>query len=219
MNSYLRTNARGAVNGLLVATITLVFLFLGASAFAIWSYMNYDDQKTNVDAKVSVAVAEAKKDQADLDAEKFAEQEKEPNRQFVGPDDYGRLVFNYPKTWSAYIDSDTSGRGDYSAYLNPVTVPPVSNEQQFALRVTIQNRDYDEVLDTYSARVEEGALRSSSVASNGKSGTRLDGNFSEDIRGSLVIFRVRDKTITLQTDAETFKPDFDALIKTIDFNA
>ena len=219
MNSYLRMNERGAVNGLLVATITLVFLFLGASAFAIWSYMNYDDQKTNVDAKVSVAVAEAKKEQADLDAEKFMQQEKEPNRQFVGPDDYGRLVFNYPKTWSAYIESDTSGRGDYAAYLNPVTVPPVSNTQQFALRVTIQNRDYDEVLDSYSGLVEEGALRSSSVSSNGKSGTRLDGNFSDDIRGSLVVFRVRDKTITLRTDAETFKPDFDALIKTIDFNA
>lgn len=218
MNLHLRTYERGAVSGLLVSTIALIFLFLGASTFAVWSYMNYDDQKTNVDAKVDVAVAEAKKEQADELEEKFFEREKEPRREFVGPDDYGRLTFDYPKTWSAYVDSDGSNRGSYEAYLNPVTVPPVRSDQQFALRVTIENRDYDEVLATYATRVENGELRSSSVSSAGNAGTRLDGSFTDDIRGSAVLFRVRDKTITLRTDADTFKPDFDALIKTINFN-
>ena len=48
--------------------------------------------------------------------------------------------------------------------------------------------------------------------------SRFDGSFSDDIRGSAVIYKIRDKTVTLRTDAETFRPAFDELIKTITFN-
>lgn len=206
---------QGKVSGSLLAIIGLSVLVVGAGSLAIWAYLNYNEQKTNVDSKVDLAVAEGKKEQADEDETKFAEREKEPNRQFAGPDDYGRLTFDYPKTWSVYVAQES---GSYEAYLNPVTVPPVDKDQQFALRVTIEQEDYDEVIDSYAKAVEEGELRSSAMSSQGHNGTRLDGNFSDDIRGSAVIFRVRDKTITLRTDADTFRPDFDKLIKTVDFN-
>lgn len=51
-----------------------------------------------------------------------------------------------------------------------------------------------------------------------QNGTRLDGSFTEDIRGFAVIFKIRDKTVTIRSDAETFKGDFNALIQTITFN-
>ncbi|HET8884147.1 MAG TPA: hypothetical protein VFM68_01610 [Candidatus Saccharimonadales bacterium] len=218
MNTSQHKYEQGGVSGSLVAIIILGILFLVAGSAAIWAYSNYTEQKTNVDGKIELAVAEAKKEQGDIDAAKFAEREKEPNRQFVGPDDYGRLTFNYPKTWSVYIAEDVTEGGDYLAYLNPVTVPPVSDEQQFGLRVTIAQEDYDEVLKTYDDRVDEGELRSNAVSANGHTGIRFDGNFSEDIRGAAVIYKVRDKTVTLRTDADTFKPDFENIIKSIDFN-
>jgi hypothetical protein len=210
-----RKNEQGKISGSLLAIIGLSILVAGAGTLAIWAFLNYNEQKTNVDSKVELAVAEAKKAQADEDEAKFAEREKEPNRQFVGPDDYGRLVFDYPKTWSVYVARES---GPFEAYLNPVTVPPVSRDQQFALRVTIEQEEYDEVIQSYQSLVEDGKLRSSAVSSMGHNGTRLDGNFTDNIRGSAVIFRVRDKTITLRTDADTFKPDFEKIIKTIDFN-
>lgn len=213
-----RQHEQGSVSGWMIATISLIVLTLAAGAFGLWSYMNYHDQKTNVDNRVAVAVANAKKAQADQDETKFAEREKEPNRQFVGPDDYGRLTFDYPKTWSVYVDKDASQGGDFAAYLNPVSVPPVSQTARFALRVTIENRDYDTVLQSYENLVKNGDLKSSSVSANGVNGTRFDGNFTKDIRGSAVVYKIRDKTVTLRTDADTFKPDFDALIQTIKFN-
>lgn len=211
-------NEQGKISGALLAIIGLSLLVVVAGSLAIWAFLNYNEQKTNVDGKIDLAVAEAKKEQADEDEQKFAEREKEPNRQFVGPDDYGRLAFNYPKTWSVYVAKDGSSGNVYEAYLNPITVPPVSRTQQFALRVLIEQKDYDEVLRSYENLVEKGDLRSSAVSSMGHNGTRLDGNFNDDIRGSAVIFRVRDKTITLRTDADTFRPDFNKLIQTIDFN-
>ena len=81
----------------------------------------------------------------------------------MGPEDYGRLTFQYPKNWSVYVDKDVTKGGTYSAYLNPVTVPPVSSSQQYALRVTIEEKDYDKVLASYDASVKKGDLSSSSV--------------------------------------------------------
>lgn len=208
----------GAVSGSLLAIIGLTVLVLVTGGLAIWAYFSYSEQKTNVDGKVALAVAEAKKEQSDIESEKFAQREKEPNRQFAGPDDYGRLVFDYPKTWSVYVARDVSKGGTYEAYLNPITVPPVSSSQQYSLRVIIEQKDYDEVVKSYESLVKKGELRTSAANANGNNGTRLDGSFSKDIRGSAVIYKVRDKTITLRTDADTFKPDFENVIKTINFN-
>jgi len=202
----------------IIMTFVFIFTTLAAGGVAVWSYMNYVDQRDNVDSKVSVAVAEAVKEQADKDAADFLEKEKQPNRQFVGPDDYGRLSFDYPKTWSAYTAKDAAKGGTYEVYFNPGVVPVVDQQQQFALHVTIEEKDYDKVVDGYKTPVSNGALKSSSVKADEQNGTRLDGSFSKDIRGSAVIFKIRDKTVTIRTDAETFKGDFDALIKTITFN-
>lgn len=209
---------QGGISGSMIAIIGLIVLVIAAGSAAIWAYVNYNEQKTNVDGKISLAVAEAKKVQSDDDEVKFAQREKEPNRQFVGPDDYGRLTFMYPKTWSVYVAKDVSKGGNFEAYLNPVTVPPVSESQQFSLRVLIEQEDYDKVIESYKDSVEKGELKSTTTSSKGHNGTRLDGSFSKDVRGAAVIYKIRDKTLTIRTDADTFKPDFEALISTIDFN-
>jgi hypothetical protein len=214
----LRTHEQGGISGSLIAIIGLTVLVLVTGSLAIWAYLSFNEQKSNVDGKIELAVTEARKDEGDKEAEKFAEREKEPNRQFVGPDDYGRLTFDYPKTWSVYVARDVSGGGTYEAYLNPITVPPVSGTQQYALRVAIEQEDYDQVVSSYEALVKKGDLRSSATSANGNNGTRFDGNFTKDIRGSAVIYKIRDKAVTLRTDADTFKPDFENIIKTIKFN-
>jgi len=218
MTQILNTYKKGSAKVWMISTISLIVLFIAAAGLSVWLYLNYTDQKNNVDTKVDDAVSVAKKEQADADEVKFTKREKEPNREFVGPDDYGRVSFNYPKTWSVYVNKDVSKGGTYEAYLNPITVPPVSATQQFALRVIIEEKDYDKVLTTYDALVKKGDLASSSVSADGSSGTRLDGSFTKDIRGSAVIFKIRDKTLTIRTDANTFATDFNALIATIKFN-
>lgn len=213
---HIHSYDKGEVNGWMIATIGLIVVVVGAGLLAAWSFLNYQEQKTNVDSKVGEAQALAKKEQAEEDEKKFAEREKEPRRDFVGPDDYGRLTFSYAKTWSVYV-AKAEGSGDYRALLHPVVVPPDQAKQQYALRVTIADKQYSEVVASYDRLVKEGKLRSSTVSVNGENGVRLDGNFSDDIRGAAVIFKIRDKTVTLQTDADTFKPDFDTLIQTVKF--
>lgn len=215
-----RLNTRGAINGQLVAIIGLLLLVVALSGVSAWLYVQYDEQKTNVDSKIALAKAAATKEQADKDALQFEAAEKEPNREFAGPDDYGHVTFKYPKTWSVYVDSDTStGANKFEAYLNPIVVPPINTQPAlFALRVTIENIPYDRALDTYRSGIKKGDLTSTPISTNGHDGTRLDGAFNKNLRGSAVLFKIRDKTLTIQTDADTFKPDFENIIETIDFN-
>jgi hypothetical protein len=214
--NYRRDN--GAVNTWVILTSIFIFTTVAAVGVMVWALLNYFDQKNNVDSIVTSAVTDAVKEQADKDAAAFEAEEKKPNRTFSGPEDYGGVTFEYPKTWSTYVAKDASSGNTYQAYLNPVAVPPITSSQQFGLRVTIQSEDYDDVLKDYESEVEKGDLKSSVVKASGQDGTRLDGTFSKDIRGSAVIFKIRDKTLIIQTDALTFKNDFDAIVKTIKFN-
>lgn len=209
---------RGWVNGWMVAAIAGLTLFVVAGALAIWAYMAYSQQKTSVDAKVALAVAEAKREQAEADQKKFAEDFKNPRIEFVGPSEYGRVSFMYPKTWSAYVDKDGSDRGDFRAYFHPMSVPPVAGKvSRFAMRLEILNMDFDRVLGQYASQLKKGELVSSSVEYNGNAATRIEGSFTKDLRGVAVLMRVRDKTIRFSADADTFKPDFNTVMTTVKF--
>jgi len=210
---------RGVISGMMIAVIALSVLVLGLGSFGIWAYVSYSDASSDLDDKIAVAVAKAREAKGEEDEAKFAEREKQPLKVFSAPADYCGLTFQYSKKWSAYESEQITNGGDYLAYLNPDVVPPISNSQQFALRVIIEQKDYDDVTANYDGLVQKGDLKQSSTSSEGKSGMRLTGNFSKNIRGDAVIYRCRDKTITIRTDADVFKSDFETLIRTIDFNA
>lgn len=221
MASSMKTNKQdGAVSGALIATICLIVALVIISVLTIWLYVQYSDAKNNVDSKVALAVADAEKEQADKDKVYYEQLLKEPYTEFVGPDDYGRVTFKYPKTWSVYVDSDASKGGAFEAYLHPGRVPPVNPNQPFALRVVISDETTESVLKSYESEVKKGDLKTSAVSANGETGTRLDGAFSKNIRGSAVYFKVRDKTLMIQSDLSSsqFRTEFDKLIKTITFN-
>lgn len=206
-----------------VATSTLVIVALSVFALlfaglSVWAYVNYMDQKNNVDSKIGTAVTEAEKNLGDKLEADFIEREKEPLKSFTGPSDYGSLGFKYPKTWNTYVSNDGSRGNGYEAFFSPGSVPSIdSSSSRYALHVTIVNEDYEDVLADYESQVKKGDLKTSAVKAGDQDGTRLDGSFSKDIRGSAVVYKIRDKTAIVQTEADTFKPDFDALIKTISF--
>lgn len=207
---------KGYVNSWMIMAIGAFVLFLIAGGFAIWSFMEYSQTKNGVDARVQVETAKAKAEQAEIDQKKFSEEAKNPRIEFVGPSEYGRVSFMYPKTWSVYIDRDGSDRADYVAYLHPKEVPSIHNkDSRFAMRLEIINKDFNTVLKNYEQKVKKGELSSSSVEFNGIAATRIDGALSKELRGTVVLMKVNDKTIRFSTDADTFKPDFEAVLKTL----
>lgn len=203
-----------------VLIVLLAVLLIGALALLAYLYPEYLSTKKDVSTQIATAVAKAEKETSDKKEAEFAEREKEPYSRFSGPADYGELSFEFPKTWSVYVEEDASSGGDFRAYLNPSQVNPKPKEGISALRVIIKNSPYDTVLTEYNKYVENGVMTSSTIKINGETASYFKTTDKNDWQGAVVLIRIRDKTAFLQTDSELFLEDFDNIIlETTTYNA
>lgn len=208
----------------LIKTIVIVVLSLIAVTFIglfIWMTVQYNDVKNDVDGQIDIAVSEAVEENSMKMESEFAEREKEPYRDFSGPIDYGGLSFKYPKTWSVYVASDATKGGDYQAYFNPIEVNPISNETVNSLRVSIVNKSFEAVTEEYQRALDrkDSNLSVESITVAGTAANRYTGTIpNTELNGQIVIFKIRDKTVILQTDAVQFIDDFTTLLTSVSFN-
>ena len=207
----------------LVKTIVIVILSLVAVTFIglfIWIFSEYDKVQLDVNGQINEAVAIARDEQADKDEAEFLQREKYPYRTFKGPVDYGELTFEYPKTWSLYIGADASRGGNYSALFNPIEIN--SNDGIYAFRVIILDQSYDDVIKDYQKYVDKKGsdLVPELVQYNGITMMRYIGTIpGTQLYGIIVVFKIRDKTVIMQTDSMLFEGDYYTLLNTITFNA
>ena len=212
-------------NSGLIKLIAIIVLSLIAATFIglfIWMRVEYTTIQEDVQGQIDVAVAAAKDEQASKDEAEFLEREKYPYKTFAGPIDYGQLTFQYPKTWSLYIAAAATAGGDFNAYFNPIQVDAVGKDTINALRVTIRDKSFEEVTAEYQREVErkDSKLTVESITVNETQANRYTGTIpSTDLSGIIVIFKIRDKTVIMQTDNMLFKDDFDKLLGTVTFNA
>lgn len=212
-------------NSTLIETIILVVVCIIAAVaivFAVINFMQYNELKNNADSEKEIAVAEAKKDQQEIDNLKFEDQLKLPNNPFTGPSDYGSLSFEYPKTWSVYVESDGLNNSDFVSYFAPSQINPVGSEDsRYALRFYILNRQFNDVVKDYERLASDNGLSQSTFNgdNNRISGIRYEGSISDEIDGVVIVTKVNDKTAIFQTDAKVYMDDFNKLISSLRRNS
>lgn len=208
-------NQKGAINSLLISLILTVLLLFGALGFGYWAFSGRQDYKNNSDQKVAAAVSAAQTQQQATDAKQYAEEAKNPLKKFVGPSDFGGVTILYPKTWSAYV-LQNSGSNPLDAYFQPDIVTDVNNQNNvFALRVQVVQQSYDQVVQQYASQVQQKAAtlapyslpKVPSVA-----GSKLDGTIATNQQGSVVILPLRNVTLKIFTQSQTFLNDFNNII-------
>lgn len=208
-------------NGSVVSVGLPVFLIIalvGALIFGGWAFMGRQDFKTNSDKKIAAAVDSAKKTQADELQKAFAEQAKLPYKTYKGPTTYGSVTFDYPKTWSGYVDESASSE-PINGYFYPGILPGLQSKASYALRVELIDTDYSSVLAQRDSQVKDGSVRASAYipskmvgVTNVQTGTRLDGALDSGTNGSMIIVKVRDKTLTVYTQSNDFLNDFNGTV-------
>ncbi len=209
----------------LIKTIVIIILSLTTTTFIglfIWMTLLYNEANNDLQSKINAAVASAVTEQSSKDEAEFLEREKNPFRTFSGPADYGQLTFKYPKTWSVYVAEAATSGGDFNAYFNPIQVDAVSKDTINALRVTIQNKSFEDVTAIYQKELDkkEKTLTMEVTTVNGTQANRYTGTIpGTELSGIIVIFKIRDKTVIMQTDNLKFEDDFNQLINTVTFNA
>lgn len=204
----------------LAETIALVLVSLVALTFVglfIWKYLEWDSIKTDVNGQIDAAVAMAVSENTTKLENEFLEREKYPYKTFSGPADYGSLSFEFPKTWNTYIAQDATNGSNFEAYLNPGEVQPVSTQTINALRVQILNQTFENTARTYEGLVNSNQLTITTREVGSTVANTYVGTLPNGLRGIVTIFKVRDKTILLQTDAELFAEEYYKLLDTVTF--
>ena len=210
----------------LIKTIALVALGVIALVLGILFAMklkDYNELSSDIEGKIELATAEALDENTAKLEKEFAEREKSPNRSFTGPEDYGSLSFDYPKTWGIYVSSDAAKGGDYVAYFNPVQIDPLSDKSSvYALRLTITNTSFEKMVAKYQSHLsaKNSNLTMNAVTINGTVANRYTGTIpGTSFNGYIVIIKIRDKSAILQTDSYLFEADYNKLLETIQFNS
>ncbi|HLB66395.1 MAG TPA: hypothetical protein VJJ78_02270 [Candidatus Saccharimonadales bacterium] len=206
---------RGVVNTLLIPLIVIGTILLAAAIFAIWAYSGRQDFKNNVDKKIETAVEIAKKQTASAKDNEFVEKEKNPLKTYRGPEAYGSVVVKYPKTWSAYVVEGGNSSNPVDGYFNPDFVPGVQTSSVYALRIQVVPSAYDRELDRYDAFVQKGTVKVAPFRfPKVKSivGVRLNGEIANGKQGSLILVPLRDKTLKVFTETNSFVADFNKFI-------
>jgi len=204
-------------NILIVPLIVSVILLIGVLAFGIWAFMERDTFKNKTDKIVAEEVTKAKEQVASEKDAEFVEKEKEPNKEYKGPDAFGGVSVLYPKTWSAFVTEDDKGTTPIDGYFHPNFVPAIKPASSFALRVKVVNSSYANELKRFDSDVKTGKVKVTAIVVqkvSGITGSRLDGEIANNKQGSLVMFPLRDKTLLVSTEASQFMGDFNNIILT-----
>jgi hypothetical protein len=213
--SGMRNNQAGYINGLLIALIACGVLLLVFVGFGAWAYGSRQDYKLNSDKKSATAAAAAKEATQQADALLYAEQAKNPLKTHVGPDAYGAVTVQYPKTWSAYV-IENGNAVPMNDYFHPDIVSDSEKPTNaFALRVQIVQSTYSQVMTQYNSlavakKVTVIPYKLPKVPS--VVGSRVDGQLTSQKQGSMVILPLRNVTLTISTESQEFVPDFNNII-------
>ena len=204
----------GYIDSLLIPLILAVVLLLGAVLFGGWAFSTRQGYKNHSDQKAEKAAAAAVAATQITDAAKYAEEAKNPLKTFVGPSQYGSITMQYPKVWSGYVIENNST--PLNAYFQPDVVPDVSDQSSaYALRIQVISQSYAGQLQAYSGLVQSKKVtvapytlpKVPSVV-----GSRVDGQISSTNQGSIIILPLRNLTLQISTESQTFEPDFNNII-------
>lgn len=212
----IKLNQKGEANGLVISLIITVVLLVGALGIAGWAIAGRQDYKNNSDAKVQAAVTKAVKAEDIVKDKQFEEQYKNPLLTYNGPADYGSLNFQYPKTWSGYVDDTGSAARPIDAYFAPPIVPSFSNPASiYALRVQVLNQSYESVLKSYDSLQRTGKVTVSAYALPKMPktvGVRVVGQLLNKKTIDIVVLPLRAQTVTLWTEGGIYSNDFNTYI-------
>lgn len=208
-----------------VIVITLLSLFLlAALGFGGWAFSSRQDFKNNTDAKIAIAVSAAIQKEDVIKDAQAAQAAKNPLLTYTGPEAYGSIVLQYPRTWSGYVNTAGSNNTAVDGYFNPGVIPSIGagvtggQPSEFAFRMQVLNQSYSQTLQSL-AESQQSTLTTVAyslpmlpkVVGVEVTGVQtVDTNNTTQV--TMVILPVRTETIELWTEGPAYLSDFNNII-------
>jgi hypothetical protein len=218
----LNHNQDGASPAVTISIVGLSLLSIVAIVFSIWAFGGRQDYKNKVETKINAAVTVAVGKQQTIDSAKYAQESQDPLSTFNGPEAYGSIVLQYPKTWSGYLNSSTSANASsgsngavVDARFNPNVVPSVQDTSSvFAVTLQVLNQSYAQTLQSISQTQGITSVAYTLPKLPNVVGVEATGQISGDSSPTqtMVILPLRSETIELWTDGTQYLSDFNSVI-------
>lgn len=195
-----------------IFSIVIGIIFIG---LFIWAFTGMQSYKADVTPKIDSAVKVAVQLESSRKDNEFIEKEKSPVKTFTGPDTFGGVTLNYPKTWSAYVVTGEKAAAAVDGYFHPDVVPDIASKTAFALRVRVLNKTYDQHLKSLESKIKQGKVKLIAympVKQKGVVGSRVDGEVNIGQKDHMIILPLRDKTIEISTESDQFIGDFEKIV-------
>lgn len=215
----IKHNQDGAVNGAVISLILAILLLIGAMVFGGWAYSSRQDYKNHTDQKIADAVTVAKQVESTAKDKQFTEDEKNPLKTYTGPQAYGSLVIQFPKTWSGAVDDTGSASGALvDGYFNPGVVPSLTNQSSiFAMRVQVLGQTYAATVQSLDG-LQQSQDNPTTFAPYALPklpkvvGLHLTGGLPNQKTGTMVVLPLRSQTLEIWTEGGQFTADFNNYI-------
>jgi hypothetical protein len=206
--------------------VILVLLAVALAGLAVYLYPQKEEAKARVEAEAAAAVDVAQKEQLALDQKAFDIEVAKTTRKFESARDFGAINFEYPETWSAYVDFDGTGKdtSTYAVYFNPGMVNPVDEDEIYtnAVVLSVKKGDFATASKAHEKGIKDGVVWQDSFALNNglinATGVRYSGNISaenKDKTGTVIYFTLRDKLLALYNYGASAAEFYDIIFKTM----
>ena len=212
-----RSQEQGSIL-IVICLVACIVLLFGSLGFGLWAYSGRQDFKNNSDKKIAVAVETAKTTQEAELNKAFEESQKSPLKKYTSSPTYGSISFDYPRTWSMYLD-ETNTQSPIIGYLNPVYVPAISDKASYALKIELTNTAYEQVINQLNAQLKSGKVTAAAFIpellkdhSNVQPGVRFTGEVKAAKQGVVIVMKVRDKTLKISSDGKEYLNDLNTII-------
>jgi hypothetical protein len=217
MSGMRHRSQQGYIDALFLPLIIVGVLLIASIGFGAWAFSSRGDYKNHSDKKVADAVQVANQAQQKIDAAQYAEDAKNPLKTHVGPEAYGSVSVQYPKTWSAYVIEHTGNNGTpMNDYFNPDVVPDTTDQTgAYALRIQVQPVSYSNAMQQYAGLVA--AKKVTVTPYNlpkvpGVVGSRVDGQIAANKQGSMIVLPMRNMALLVSTESPNYEDDFNKII-------
>ncbi|HEY4963990.1 MAG TPA: hypothetical protein VIH90_04810 [Candidatus Saccharimonadales bacterium] len=209
----MKLNQNGSSKSLLGPLLIAVILLIASLAFGVWAFSGRQTYKTKTDQLVQTAVSSANQKQQTTDAKQYALDAEKPLTTYYGPEAYGSLIINYPKTWSSYVNTASTSSNPVDGYLFPGTLPSVNDNDStnFALRVQVSGVPYSQIMSQYAGLEQAGQTTAHAYALPkvpNVVGVELTGQMLNQKTGTLVVLPLRDQSLLIWTEGSQYLNDF-----------
>jgi hypothetical protein len=208
----IKHNQDGSASNIL-AIASLGALFVFALIFGLWAYSGRQHYKNDTQGLISTAVNKAVAANTITENNQFAQKEQFPLDTYNGPEAYGSMVIQYPRTWSGYVDT-TGSSNPFEGYFNPGVVPSISDQNStYALNVQVLNQSYSATLQNVE---QQGGVTSNAYALPKLPkviGVEISGPIGQNQTDqTMVILPLRSNTLEISTDGTQDLSAFNSII-------